>query len=59
MTSNAVGRYAYFAISGNKNGKTLPGNDTVGKRAANEASNFAFQRIIQRGKDAAAADPNR
>ncbi|WNI17296.1 hypothetical protein [Actinacidiphila sp. ITFR-21] len=58
MTSNAVGRYAYFAIAGLKNGKTLTPADTVAKQAANEASNFAFQRIVQRGRDAAAADPN-
>jgi hypothetical protein len=56
MTSNAVGRYAYFAIAGYKNGKTLAANDTVGKRAASDASDFAFNRLVQRGKDAAAAD---
>jgi hypothetical protein len=59
MTSNAVGRYAYFAISGYKNGQTLPKTDTVALQAANDASNFAFQRIIQRGRDAAQADPSR
>jgi hypothetical protein len=56
MTSNAVGRYAYFAIAGYKNGSTLPPTDTVARQAANEASNFAFQQIIQRGRDAAQAD---
>lgn len=59
MTSNYVGRYAYFAISGYKNGKTLPASDTIAKQAANDASDFAFQRIIQRGKDAAQAEANR
>lgn len=59
MTSNAVGRYAYFAISGLKNGKTITASDVVAKNAVNDASNFAFQRIIQRGRDAAAADPKR
>jgi hypothetical protein len=54
MTSNSVGRYAYFAISGYKNGQTLPPTDTVARQAADDASNFAFQRIIQRGRDAAA-----
>jgi hypothetical protein len=57
MTSNVVGRYAYFAIAGYKNGKTLATNDTVGKQAAADASDFAFNRLVQRGKDAAAADP--
>jgi hypothetical protein len=59
MTSNSVGRYAYFAIAGLKNGKTITATDTAALTAANDASNFAFQRIIQRGKDAAAADPAR
>lgn len=54
MTSNAVGRYAYFSIAGLKNGKTLTKTDTAARQAANDASDFAFQRIIQRGKDAAA-----
>lgn len=59
MTSNAVGRYAYFAIAGYKNGTTLAATDTEGKQAADDASDFAFSRIVQRGKDAAAADPAR
>jgi hypothetical protein len=59
MTSNAVGRYAYFAIAGLKNGKTITAKDTAALQCANDASNFAFQRIIQRGRDAAAADPGR
>jgi hypothetical protein len=59
MTSNAVARYAYFAIAGLKNGQTLSATDKLGAQAANDASNFAFERIIQRGRDAAAADPSR
>ncbi|WP_225847876.1 hypothetical protein [Streptomyces sp. HPF1205] len=60
MTSNAVARYAYFTISGLKNGKTLGGPTTSpALQAANDTSNFAFDRIIQRGRDAAAADPSR
>ena len=59
MTSNAVGRYAYFAIAGLKNGKTITATDTAALQSANDASNFAFQRIIQRGRDAASADPAR
>ena len=54
MTSNSVGRYAYFAIAGYRDGKTLPPTDTVARQAADEASNFAFTRIIQRGRNAAA-----
>ncbi|WUH91448.1 hypothetical protein OG900_15925 [Streptomyces sp. NBC_00433] len=59
MTANSVGRYAYFAIAGFKNGTTLAATDTVGRQAADDASDFAFNRIVQRGKDAAAADPTR
>jgi hypothetical protein len=59
MTSNAVGRYAYFAIAGLKNGKTITTSDKVALQSANDASNYAFQRIIQRGRDAAAQDPAR
>jgi hypothetical protein len=59
MTSNSIGRYAYFAISGLKDGKTITATDKVALLGANDASNFAFQRIIQRGRDAAAADPSR
>jgi hypothetical protein len=56
MTSNQTGRYAYFAISGLKTNKTITASDTVAKAAANDVSDFAFDRIIQRGRDAAAAD---
>ncbi|MEE4541822.1 hypothetical protein V2S66_07535 [Streptomyces sp. V4-01] len=59
MTSNSIGRYAYFAIAGLKDGKTITASDKVALLGANDASNFAFQRIIQRGRDAAAADPSR
>lgn len=59
MTSNSVGRYAYFAIAGFKNGKTLTAGNTTGTQAANDASDFAFQRIVQRGRDAAQAQANK
>ncbi|WP_202235534.1 hypothetical protein [Actinacidiphila reveromycinica] len=58
MTSNSVGRYAYFAIAGFKNGTTLTSDNTTGAQAANDASDFAFQRIVQRGRDAAQAQAN-
>ncbi|MCZ4124283.1 hypothetical protein [Streptomyces sp. H39-S7] len=55
-TSNSVGRYAYYTISGPKNGTTATNADTASKQAGVDASNFAFERIVQRGKDAAARD---
>jgi hypothetical protein len=60
MTSNAVARYAYFTIAGLKTGKTLSGATApAALQAANETSDFAFDRIVQRGRDAAAEDPAR
>lgn len=56
MTSNSVGRYAYFAIAGLKDNKTITASDKVALQSANDASNYAFQRLIQRGHDEAAAD---
>lgn len=55
-TSNVVGRYAYFTIAGRKDGGTVAQNETAARQAGTDASNVAFQRIVQRGKDAAAAD---
>ncbi|MDJ0340626.1 hypothetical protein QMK19_11450 [Streptomyces sp. H10-C2] len=55
-TSNTVGRYAYFTISGPKDGQSATAADTASKQAGADASNFAFERIVQRGKDAAAAE---
>jgi len=56
MTSNAVGRYAYFAIAGLKSGQTLSPTDKLGAQAANDASNFAFQQISSAAGTPAAAD---
>jgi hypothetical protein len=58
MTSNSVGRYAYFAIAGYKNGQTLTSGNTTGAQAANDVSDLAFQQIVQRGRDAAQAQAN-
>lgn len=55
-TSNSVGRYAYYTISGPKNGTSATTADTASKQAGVDASNFAFERVVQRGKDAAARD---
>ncbi|MEU3461578.1 hypothetical protein ABZ721_16750 [Streptomyces sp. NPDC006733] len=55
-TSNAVGRYAYYTIAGPKNGTSATSADTASKQAGVDASNFAFERIVQRGKDAAARE---
>ncbi|GGO83612.1 hypothetical protein [Wenjunlia tyrosinilytica] len=53
-TSNAVGRYAYFTIAGPADGGAASGGDRAAKQAGRDAGTFAFDRIVQRGRDAAA-----
>jgi hypothetical protein len=60
VTTNAIGRYAYFTIAGLKNNQTITDADTVAKQAGTDISNFAFNQIRQRGvaqASAAAATP--
>jgi hypothetical protein len=52
-TTNAVGRYAYFTIAGPSDGKAAATTDTLSKQAGRDAGTFAFNRIVQRGRDAA------
>ncbi|MGH3322986.1 MAG: hypothetical protein ACRDOV_00960 [Streptomyces sp.] len=54
-TVNSYGRYAYFTISGRTNGKPSPSSDTQAGRAGRDGSNYAYARILQRGKEQAAA----
>ncbi|MDX2853832.1 hypothetical protein [Actinacidiphila glaucinigra] len=53
--SGAVGRYAYFTISGPKNGSAATGSDTASRQAGQDGFNYAFSRIVQRGRDQADA----
>lgn len=53
--SGAVGRYAYFSISGPKSGAAATSADTASRQAGQDVFNYAFNRIVQRGKDQAAA----
>ncbi|MFF3564562.1 hypothetical protein ACFYXS_31420 [Streptomyces sp. NPDC002574] len=54
-TTNAKGRYAYFTIAGLKNNGRITASDTVARQAGTDGSDYAFNRIVQRGKDQAAA----
>lgn len=54
-TTNAKGRYAYFTIAGLKNNGRITASDTVARQAGKDGSDYAFNRIVQRGKDQAAA----
>ena len=50
-TANALGRYAYFTIAGRTDGKPSPASDTKAERAGLDGSNYAYARVLQRGKD--------
>ncbi|MDX3094178.1 hypothetical protein PV417_06230 [Streptomyces sp. ME19-03-3] len=53
--SGAVGRYAYFTISGPRSGAAATASDTASRQAGQDGFNYAFNRIVQRGKDQADA----
>jgi hypothetical protein len=53
---NALGRYAILTISGHTNGLPAPDSDKPAKQAGLDGSDYAYGRLIQRGKDEAAAD---
>jgi hypothetical protein len=54
-TANDFGRYAYFTIAGRTDGKPSTGSDKKAVQAARDGSDFAYARILQRGKDQAKA----
>ncbi|CCB76318.1 MULTISPECIES: hypothetical protein [Streptomycetaceae] len=56
-TANAVGRYAYFTIAGLTDGHPVTADDPQTKGAAADVAAFAFNRIVQRGRDQAATAP--
>jgi hypothetical protein len=53
--SGAVGRYAYFTISGPKSGAPATGSDTASRQAGQDGFNYAFNRIVQHGRAQAEA----
>ncbi|GHI05592.1 hypothetical protein AQI88_10855 [Streptomyces cellostaticus] len=54
-TRNAVGRYAYFTITGFTNGKNVTKKDTKAFSAGNDLQEFAFRQIWRRGEAQASA----
>ncbi|MFG3252185.1 hypothetical protein [Streptomyces sp. NPDC048172] len=50
-TANSLGRYAYFTIAGRTDGKPSPASDKLAERAGLDGSNYAYARVLQRGKD--------
>jgi hypothetical protein len=55
ISTNAIGRYAYFTVAGYPNGKPVPANDTVALAASNDLATLAFQNLADRGRAEAAA----
>ncbi|MFE6663079.1 hypothetical protein ACFVFH_05880 [Streptomyces sp. NPDC057697] len=54
-TSNSYGRYAYFAISGFTNGKSVTGADKNVYATGNDLTDFTFRQIRRRGELQASA----
>ncbi|SEL06830.1 hypothetical protein [Streptacidiphilus jiangxiensis] len=50
ISTNAVGRYAYFTVAGYPTGKAVPANDTVALTASNDLASLAFQDLADRGR---------
>jgi hypothetical protein len=57
-TRNAVGRYAYFTISGFTNGRNVTTKDTKVFRAGDDLQQFTFDQIYRRGQAQASAAAN-
>lgn len=55
-TVNALGRYAFFTIAGHTDNTPAPGTDEKAKQTALDGSDFGYARILQRGREQAAAD---
>ena len=49
-TANNLGRYAYFTIAGRTNGAESGPSDTQAQRVALDGSNYAYARVLQRGR---------
>jgi hypothetical protein len=59
-TANSLGRYAYFTIAGRTDGQPSGASDKRAQQTAIDGSNYAYARILKRGKDqseAAAKSP--
>ncbi|MBL1099338.1 hypothetical protein [Streptomyces coffeae] len=54
-STNAIGRYAYFTISGYTSGKSVTTSDTKALGAGRDLADYAFRRILARGNTQASA----
>lgn len=54
-TTNSLGRYAYFTLTGFTDGKDVTTGDTQAFQAGDDLAQFAFQQILRRGETQASA----
>lgn len=54
-SANAAGRYAYFTIAGYLNGKAVTTSETQALQASRDGAAYAWNRIMQHGRDQADA----
>lgn len=54
-STNAIGRYAYFTISGYLNGKAVTKDEAPALQAGRDGASYAFERIMARGNAQATA----
>ncbi|GAA0906305.1 hypothetical protein [Streptomyces thermoalcalitolerans] len=54
-TTNSLGRYAYFTLTGFTNGKDVTTEDTKAFQAGDDLAQFTFQQILRRGETQASA----
>jgi hypothetical protein len=54
-SANAIGRYAYFTISGYTSGKAVTTADTKALQAGRDLADYTFRRILARGNAQASA----
>lgn len=55
LTTNSIGRYAYFTVSGYTSGKQVTPSDTAARQAARDVADYTFARIVDRGEAQASA----
>lgn len=53
LTSNTLGRYAYFTIAGYADGKSVTADDTPTSEAVRDTGAYVYRRIMDRGREQA------
>ncbi|MDT3395675.1 hypothetical protein RKE29_03260 [Streptomyces sp. B1866] len=54
-SANAIGRYAYFTVSGYTSGKAVTTSDTAALQAGRDLADYAFRQLLARGEAQASA----